>query len=189
MKFLKTKFDAAFVIEPVIRKDNRGFFVESYKESQFLENGINCHFVQDNHSYSNQKGVLRGLHFQSNPCAQTKLVRVLMGEIYDVIVDLRKGSPTFGEWEGFILNDQNFRELLVPRGFAHGFVTLTDNVHVAYKVDSYYSAENNCGILWNDRKINVDWGISNPVLSEADKNWPAFDESATYFTYKNVNDR
>ncbi|MFN8369221.1 MAG: dTDP-4-dehydrorhamnose 3,5-epimerase family protein [Bacteriovoracaceae bacterium] len=143
--------------------------------------------MQDNHSYSAQKGVLRGLHFQSNPCAQTKLVRVLMMvKFMTSLLIYEKVHQLFGEWEGFILNDQNFRELLVPRGFAHGFVTLTDNVHVAYKVDSCYSAENNCGILWNDRKINVDWGISNPILSEVLIKISPFDESARYFEYRNT---
>lgn len=134
-----SKLNGALLIEPVVHGDHRGFFMESYNDNVMKQNGLPYEFIQDNQSLSAQPGVLRGLHFQLNPKAQTKLIRVLSGAIYDVIVDIRKGSPTFGQWQGFILSDHNHRQLLVPKGFAHGFCTLVPDTQVLYKVDEFYS--------------------------------------------------
>lgn len=172
MKIINTKFTDAFLIEPKVFGDHRGFFLESYNEEIFRKNDINIAFIQDNHSLSQQAGTLRGLHYQLNPKAQTKLIRATRGAIYDVIVDIRKNSPTYGDWQGFILTDDNKRQLLVPKGFAHGFCTLVENTEVQYKVDEYYSPENDRGILWNDPSLGIDWPVSNPVLSEKDTKHP-----------------
>src|SRR5699024_8687253 len=133
---------------PKVFKDHRGFFMESFNEQQFREAGLTYEFIQDNHSLSIEKDVIRGLHYQLNPHAQTKLVRVITGAIYDVVVDIRKDSPTYGNWIAVTLSADNHRMLLVPKGFAHGFCTLSPNTHVQYKVDAYYSAENDRGIRW-----------------------------------------
>ncbi|WDH82202.1 dTDP-4-dehydrorhamnose 3,5-epimerase [Paenibacillus urinalis] len=164
--------EGASIIEPKVHGDHRGFFMESYNEETFKKKGIQHNFVQDNHSLSAESGVLRGLHYQLNPKAQTKLVRVISGAIYDVIVDIRKNSPTFGKWIGVILSGDNKRQLLVPSGFAHGFCTLVPQTQVIYKVDEYYSPEHDRGILWNDPALNIDWPIRNPVLSDKDKRHP-----------------
>ncbi len=169
MKICSTNFKDAKIIEPNVFQDHRGFFTESYNRKTFFEHGIDIDFIQDNHSLSVEAGVLRGLHYQLNPMAQTKLVRVLSGAIYDVIVDIRKTSPTYGQWQGFILSSENKRQLLVPKGFAHGFCTLVPNTQVFYKVDNYYSPEHDCGIQWNDPELNIDWPVSNPILSPKDE--------------------
>lgn len=169
---IKTKFDEVFILEPLVFEDHRGFFMESYNKKEFEEIGLKYDFVQDNHSLSVSSGVLRGLHFQLNPMAQTKLVRVLSGVIYDVVVDIRKGSPTFGKWEGYILSSENKRQILVPKGFAHGVLTLVPNTQVMYKVDEYYSPEHDRSIRWDDPDLNISWPISNPILSDKDKNAP-----------------
>jgi dTDP-4-dehydrorhamnose 3,5-epimerase len=169
------------LLEPAVYSDARGFFMESYNAQMFSENGINYEFVQDNHSLSVQAGVLRGLHYQMNPMAQTKLVRVCSGAIYDVVVDIRKDSPTYGQWEAYILSEENKRQLLVPKGFAHGFCTLVANTQVLYKVDQYYSPEHDRGIIWNDPEIGIDWPISNPILSKKDQHHPLLREAEINF--------
>jgi len=171
----------SMVIEPKVHGDHRGFFMESYNNSLFKQNGINYNFIQDNHSLSAEPGVLRGLHYQLNPKAQTKLVRVLTGAIYDVIVDIRKNSPTFGQWVGVILSEHNKRQLLVPKGFAHGFCTLVPNTQVLYKVDEYYSPEHDRGILWSDPALGIDWPTSNPILSDKDQRHPLLKDAEMNF--------
>lgn len=178
MEFIGTKLKDAYIINPKVFRDERGFFVESYNEKVFAEHSIEAKFVQDNHSLSVKKGVLRGLHFQLPPNAQAKLVRVTRGKIFDVIVDLRKNSPTFGKWEGFELSapadakalagKDNFKMLFVPRGFAHAFLTLEVNTEFVYKVDNFYAPELDSGIIWNDPDLAIDWPINDPILSEKD---------------------
>lgn len=172
MKITETKLPGVLIIDPTIFEDNRGFFMESYNYNKFANNGIDYQFVQDNHSFSVAKGVLRGLHYQTNPMAQTKLVRCIQGEIFDVAVDIRKASPTYGQWTSVTLSAANRKQLLVPKGFAHGFCTMTENVEVLYKVDEYYSPDNDKGIRWNDPDINVEWPTSNPILSDKDQKQP-----------------
>ncbi|MUG68367.1 dTDP-4-dehydrorhamnose 3,5-epimerase [Paenibacillus campinasensis] len=181
MNITPLKLADAYLIEPVVHGDHRGFFMESYNESVLAAHGITYNFVQDNQSLSAEPGVLRGLHYQLNPKAQTKLIRVLSGAIYDVIVDIRKGSPTFGQWVGVILSEYNKRQLLVPKGFAHGFCTLVPNTQVLYKVDEYYSPEHDRGILWNDPAIGIDWPVSNPVLSDKDQRHPLLQDAEMNF--------
>ena len=174
MKFIETSLKGAYLIKPKVFRDERGFFLEFWNEKVFAENGIDAKFVQDNHSLSLKKGVLRGLHFQLSPNAQAKLVRVTRGKVYDVIVDLRKNSETFGKWKGFELSAENFEMVFVPRGFAHGFVTLEDNTEVIYKVDNIYAPDHDSGIIWNDPTLDIDWPIKNPILSEKDSNLQNF---------------
>lgn len=181
MKVTPLKLEGAALIEPIVHGDHRGFFMESYNETLMHEAGVKYNFIQDNQSLSAQPGVLRGLHYQLNPKAQTKLLRVVAGAIYDVIVDIRRGSPTFGQWEGFILSEYNHRQLLVPQGFAHGFCTLVPNTQVMYKVDEYYSPEHDRGILWNDPALGIDWPTSNPVLSEKDQKHPLLQDAELNF--------
>lgn len=183
MKIIETRFKDAFVIEPKVFGDRRGFFMESYNDKVFKELGLDYQFIQDNHSLSVEVGTLRGLHYQLEPYAQTKLVRVIRGAIYDVIVDIRKGSPTYGEWQGFILSEGNKRQLLVPKGFAHGFCTIVPNTEVLYKVDNYYSPEHDRGICWNDPDLNIDWPTNSPILSEKDSKHPRLAEAENNFTY------
>ncbi|QQE79198.1 dTDP-4-dehydrorhamnose 3,5-epimerase [Alicyclobacillus sp. SO9] len=169
MKVITTKLDGVLILEPAVHGDNRGFFTESYNSNTFAANGIEYDFVQDNHSLSADSGTLRGLHYQEEPMAQTKLVRVPIGAIYDVAVDIRGESPTFGQWTGVILTADNHRQLLIPKGFAHGFCTLVPNTHVMYKVDQFYSAAHDGGIAWDDPDLSIDWPTSNVILSEKDK--------------------
>lgn len=184
MKLIDTKLDGVKIIEPKVFKDNRGFFMESFNFKKFAELGLEFDFIQDNHSLSVDKDVIRGLHYQLNPMAQTKLVRVITGAIYDVAVDIRKDSPTFGKWVGVTLSEDNHRMLVVPKGFAHGFCTLKENTHVQYKVDDYYSAENDKGILWNDPMLAIDWPTSNPILSEKDAKQPLLNDAEINFQYQ-----
>jgi dTDP-4-dehydrorhamnose 3,5-epimerase len=170
MEFIPTKLKDAYLIKPQVFRDERGFFLESYSQKVFAEGGIQADFIQDNHSMSVEKGVLRGLHFQELPFTQAKLVRVTQGKVYDVIVDLRKDSETFQQWEGFTLSAENFEILFIPRGFAHGFLTLDDNTEFQYKCDNYYSQDSESGIIWNDPELDIDWPIKNPILSDKDKN-------------------
>ncbi len=183
MNFLDTDFEGAKLIEPKVFGDHRGFFLESYSRKAFEENGVEgIEFAQDNHSLSREKGVLRGLHFQLPPHTQTKLIRCIHGSIFDVIVDLREGSPTFGKWQGFELTESNFRMLLVPAGFAHGFCTLEENTEVQYKVDRFYAPQADSGIVWNDPDIGVVWPVETPVLSEKDRSLARFTDIQTPFT-------
>ncbi|MBY0163299.1 dTDP-4-dehydrorhamnose 3,5-epimerase [Paenibacillus lautus] len=181
MNIIRLSLKDALVIEPKVHGDIRGFFMESYNDSLFKQQGITYNFIQDNQSLSAEAGVMRGLHYQLNPKAQTKLIRVLTGAIYDVIVDIRKSSPTFGQWVGVILSEHNKRQLLVPKGFAHGFCTLVPNTQVLYKVDEYYSPENDRGILWNDPALGIDWPTSNPTLSDKDQRHPLLKDAEMNF--------
>lgn len=172
MKITKTKLDGVVIIEPDVFGDNRGFFMESWNKKKMEEAGLYYDFVQDNHSKSTVKGTLRGIHFQKGDKAQAKLVRCVKGAVLDVAVDLRENSPTFKQWVGVELSAENKKQLLIPRGFGHGFVTLTDDVEFLYKADNYYEPEADAGIRWNDPDIGVEWGVENPILSEKDKKNP-----------------
>ena len=174
MEFIKTKFEGAWLIKPQVFGDNRGFFLESYSQRDFSKNGIDTVFVQDNHSKSEKKGTLRGPHFQAPPFAQTKLVRVMKGKVYDVIVDLRKDSSTFGQWEGFELTAENFLMLFVLQGFAHGYMTLEDGTEFEYKCDNFYNPTSEGGIIWNDPTLKITWPVTESSLSEKDKLHPEF---------------
>lgn len=184
MNIIRTDIEDVLIIEPSVFGDHRGWFTESYSKEKFKGLGINIDFNQDNHSFSAQKGTLRGLHFQISPKAQTKLIRCTKGKIFDVAVDLRKGSPTYKKWVGVELSEENKRQLLIPKGFAHGFLTLTDNVEVQYKVDEYYSAECDRSIKYDDTEIGVEWGVQNPILSQKDFDAPYLNESDVDFKMK-----
>lgn len=175
---IPTKLQDVKLIEPAVFGDHRGFFMESYSDKDFKEAGIDFNFIQDNHSLSQEAGVLRGLHFQKGKSAQTKLIRVVTGAVLDVIVDIRKGSPTYGEWEGYIISEHNHRQLLVPRGFAHGFVTLTPNVNFLYKCDNDYDAAADGGISFDDPELGIDWPIdvNKAITSEKDSKHPTLKE-------------
>ncbi|MDR2728651.1 MAG: dTDP-4-dehydrorhamnose 3,5-epimerase [Chitinispirillales bacterium] len=176
MEFIKTDIEGLILIKPKVITDSRGFFLESYSVSKFKEGGIDCEFVQDNHSCSVSAGVIRGLHFQTEPFSQSKLVRVIRGSIFDAAVDLRRDSPTFGQWRGFNLSAANFDMLFIPRGFAHGFCTLEDNSEIVYKADNLYSPRHDGGIIWNDPDIGITWPIKNPILSPKDSNLPTLNQ-------------
>jgi dTDP-4-dehydrorhamnose 3,5-epimerase len=184
MNVKATKLQGVYIIEPQAFCDNRGYFLESYKKSLFDQFGIDINFIQDNHSLSREAGVLRGLHYQLNPKAQSKLVRVCTGAIYDVIVDIRQNSPTFGEWIGVILSEENKRQVLIPKGFAHGFCTLVPNTNILYKVDENYAPELDRGIIWNDPELGIDWPISVPVLSAKDSMLPLLKNAELNFSIK-----
>lgn len=170
--FISLKIPDIKLVIPKVFKDDRGFFLENYKKSDFIANGIVDDFKQDNYSKSS-KGVLRGLHYQASPKEQAKLVRCCRGKIFDVAVDIRKSSKTFGHWVGEILSEENNHILYIPAGFAHGFVVLSDTAEIIYKTSNEYSKEHDRGILWNDPDININWGIDfMPVLSEKDKIQP-----------------
>ncbi|MFA4646569.1 dTDP-4-dehydrorhamnose 3,5-epimerase [Pyrococcus kukulkanii] len=175
-EFVRLEIPDVILIKPKVFEDERGFFMETYKRPDFEKAGIKGEFVQDNHSRS-KYGVLRGLHFQREPYAQAKIVRVVRGVIFDVAVDLRRNSPTFGKWVGVILSEFNKWQLYIPRGFAHGFVVLSDIAEVVYKVDNVYAPSYEAGIIWNDPDIGIKWPIDNPILSEKDKKWPTLKET------------
>lgn len=172
MKFEKTKLEGVVIITPDVFGDHRGFFMESWSEHKMEEAGLHYNFVQDNHSMSSVKGTLRGIHFQKGDKAQAKLVRCVRGAVLDVAVDLRHDSPTYKQWVAVELSAENKKQLMIPRGFGHGFVTLTDEVEFLYKADNYYAPKADGGIRWNDPEIGVDWGIENPILSEKDEKNP-----------------
>ncbi len=179
MKFIPTKLEGCFIIEPQIILDERGYFMESFNETTF-QNGIgqNVHFVQDNQSYSS-KGVLRGLHYQTGEHAQAKFVRVLQGEVLDVAVDIRPHSPTFGQYESVVLSGENQRQFFVPRGFAHGFLVLSNTATFFYKCDNFYNKESEGGIIYNDKTINIDWNfpLKNLIISDKDKIQPTIENA------------
>ena len=178
--FIKTKIEGVYIIEPQVFGDDRGYFFESYKKTEFDKAGLNYDFVQDNQSKS-KKGVLRGLHYQKK-YPQAKLVRVLEGEVFDVAVDLRKNSPTYGKWVGVFLSGENKKMFMIPRGFAHGFVVLSDTAIFTYKCDEVYHPVDESGILWNDPDIGIEWPIKDQVLlSEKDKNNPLFKDNKMEF--------
>ncbi len=173
MEIISTGLNGLFIVQPKIFEDNRGYFFESYNEADFKKNGINEPFIQDNQSLS-QKGVLRGLHFQTPPYAQGKLVRVIKGAVLDVAVDIRKESPTYGKHFDIILNEKNKTMLWIPIGFAHGFLTLEDNTIFSYKCTNIYNKLSEDSILWDDKDININWNIETPSLSDKDKNGKSF---------------
>ena len=182
-KFSKLAIPDVVLIEPAVYEDHRGFFAETYKASEFKEAGLRFPFVQDNHSYS--KGpVLRGLHYQHPPAGIGKLVRVIDGEIFDVAVDIRKGSPTFGKYVSEILSSKNQRQLYVPVGFAHGLVILSETAHVLYKMTGEFSKAHDTGILWNDPDLGIRWPIQEPILSEKDTQAKRLKDVETGFIYK-----
>ncbi|TES97804.1 dTDP-4-dehydrorhamnose 3,5-epimerase [Patescibacteria group bacterium] len=178
-KFKKTDLEDVYVIEPEVFGDQRGFFMETYNKEEFKKHGVNVDFVQDNHSKS-KKGVLRGLHFQEK-YPQGKLVRVIKGKVYDVAVDLRKSSKTFGKWFGIELSAENKKMFWVPGGFAHGFVTLEDDTEFVYKCDQFYHPEDEGGLIWNDPGLKIDWPIENPTLSEKDQDFPTLKKLNFFF--------
>lgn len=181
MDLLKTKLEGVYILIPKVFGDHRGFFMESWSRRTMEEAGLYYDFVQDNHSLSTVKGTLRGIHFQKGDKAQAKLVRCVRGAVLDVAVDLRHDSPTYKQWVGVELSEENKKQLLIPRGFGHGFVTLTDHVEFLYKADNYYAPEADGGIRWNDPDIGVDWGISEPILSEKDTKNPFLKDIAPVF--------
>jgi len=173
---MPTKLDGVVALEPAVHGDERGFFVETFSRAAWAEHGVDAEFVQHNHSRSG-RGTLRGLHFQTEP-GQAKLLRCARGSILDVAVDLRRDSPTYGEWEAHVLDDERHRQLFVPIGFAHGFVVLSDVADVAYLVSSYYDPETEAGIAWDDPDIGVEWQVSEPLLSARDREAPRLTEIA-----------
>jgi len=185
-KFSRTNIDGVLVIEPRAFHDDRGFFMECYNLKSFEDNGFTVKFVQDNHSVS-KKGVLRGLHYQLHPSPMGKLVRCLKGRIFDVGVDIRKGSPTFGKWFGDILSGENMKMIYFPPGFAHGFLSLEDDTHVYYKCTGLYSKENERAIIWNDPEIGIKWPADEVggkiILSDRDKVHPRLKDAETNHTY------
>jgi len=196
-KFKRLAIPDVILIEPRILPDERGFFMESYKYSEFAAFGIKEHFVQDNHSRSG-KGVLRGLHYQNPPKAQGKLVRVVIGEVFDVAVDIRsargikregnipraKGSPTYGKWVGVKLSAENKRMLYIPPGFAHGFCVLSEEAEVLYKVTEEYAPDHEVGIIWNDPELAIEWPIKDPILSVKDAALPTLNDAENRFIYE-----
>lgn len=184
MKFIKTNIEGLLVIEPQIFNDNRGYFFESYSKNKFEAAGINIDFIQDNQSLS-QKGTVRGLHAQSAPHAQAKLVRVIQGRVLDIAVDIRKGSPTYGKYETIELSAENHHQLLIPEGFLHGFSVLEDNTIFAYKVNNYYAKDCEFGALWNDPELAIDWGIdpSEAIVSAKDELLPKLQDLDSPFMY------
>lgn len=184
MNFSETQLSGVYIIEPNFISDDRGWFAETWVMNDFLEHGLSYNFIQENHSYSRLKGTLRGLHFQIEPRAQTKLIRCTRGSILDVAVDIRFGSPTYRQWIAIELSANNMKQILIPKGFAHGFATLTDDVEVQYKTDEYYSAEHDSGFAWNDNTVSVFWGIDSPILSEKDRNAPVLSDSRANFIFK-----
>ena len=183
MKLNETKISGVFEAEPQVFGDHRGWFCETYSKKEFEKVGIKADFVQDNRSFSAKKGTLRGLHCQKNPMAQAKLVSCIKGAILDVAVDIRNGSPTYMQWVAVELSAENKKMLYIPKGCLHGFVTLTDDVEIAYKVDEFYSPENDRSVCFSDPEIGVDWGVTDPILSEKDKKAPLLKDSDVYFEF------
>ena len=176
MKVIETKLPGVRMLEPQVFGDARGWFMESWSQKKMEDAGIHVDFVQDNHSFSAERGTLRGLHYQLNPMAQAKLLRVSRGAVFDVAVDIRRGSPTYAQWIGIELSAENYRQLFIPRGFAHGFITLTDNVEVQYKADNLYAPDCDGNIRWDDPAIGVAWPFTPVVLSEKDAIAPSLAE-------------
>ncbi len=181
MGFIQTEIKDVYIVEPKVFGDRRGFFMESWSKREFEAHGFFYDFVQDNHSSSTVKGTLRGIHFQRGEKAQAKLVRCTRGAVLDVAVDLRPSSPMYKKWVAVELSAENKRQLLIPRGFGHGFVTLTDDVEFLYKADNLYAPEEEGGIRWNDPELGVDWGVSEPILSEKDSKAPFLKDAVTGF--------
>jgi dTDP-4-dehydrorhamnose 3,5-epimerase len=184
MKKIKTEHPEVFILEPHVFGDHRGWFVETYSAKVMEELELPAVFVQDNLSFTAKRGTLRGLHYQENPMAQAKLVRAASGAVLDVAVDIRRGSPFFLKWVAVELSQENKRMLFIPRGFAHGFLTLTENVEFAYKVDNFYSQAHDRSIRFDDPQIGVNWGIQTPELSDKDRNAPLLCDSGCSFVYE-----
>lgn len=186
VKIEPTRIDDVKIVWPDKFGDHRGFFSETFNSEKFKVSGLDLSFCQDNHSLSEKAGTLRGMHFQINPYAQGKLLRVTRGAIYDVAVDIRAGSPTFGEWVGYEISAKLWNQIFIPVGFAHGFCTLEDNTEVMYKVTAPYSPENERGLAWNDDELAIDWPIDNesPILSEKDTSYPELRNLPTFFKYE-----
>ena len=176
MKITETELKGVFIVEPQVFGDARGWFMESWSKRKFAEAGLDIEFLQDNQSFSATKGTLRGLHYQLNPMAQAKVVRCTRGEIFDVAVDIRKNSPQYAKWTGVVLSAENKKQFFIPRGFAHGFITLTDDVEVQYKADNYYAPECDVNIRWDDADIGIKWPIQPVILSDKDKTAPLLKE-------------
>ncbi len=168
MSFIRTELDGVLIYEPKVFPDGRGYFFESYNQNNFLELGLNYNFVQDNQSKSSY-GVLRGLHYQLEPYAQTKLVRVISGKIWDVIVDIRKNSPTYKKWIGMELSEDNFRQVVIPKGFAHGFIVLSDEAVISYKCDNFYNKQSEGGVRFDDPELHIDWKLPSKDILLSDK--------------------
>ena len=177
MKVTETVLSGVFLIEPDIFGDERGYFFESYSKQKLADFGITADFVQDNQSFSKEKGTLRGLHYQRDPMAQAKLLRVTKGAIFDVAVDVRKGSPTYGKWVSAVLTSENHHQFYIPRGFLHGFITIEDNTEVQYKADNFYSPQDEGSVLWSDPALAIDWPIAPTVLSGKDAAAPVLSEA------------
>ena len=177
MKIIETELDGVLILEPNVFGDERGYFLETYNQNRYQEHGIRAHFVQDNMSFS-KKGTLRGFHYQ-HPHGQDKLVEVLQGEVFDVAVDIRKGSPTFGQWFGAVISGDNKRQIFVPQGFAHGFCVLSETALFHYKCSDYYAPECEGGVAWNDPDLGIDWKVREPILSEKDAKIPRLKDIPT----------
>lgn len=180
----RLNIQCVIVMTPARYEDERGFFSETYSRRAMAEAGIKTEFVQDNHSCSTRCGTLRGLHFQAPPAAQAKLVRVVSGAIWDVAVDIRVGSPSYGQHVACQLSAREWNQIYIPEGFAHGFCTLESNTEVVYKVSDYYAPEHDRGLMWNDPELAIAWPVSEPLLSEKDRSQPPLRELEEYFTYK-----
>jgi len=185
MNVINTEFPGLMIIEPKVFGDDRGYFFESYNEKLMLNAGIQTVFIQDNQSFS-KYGVIRGLHFQRNPYAQTKLIRVIEGTIFDVALDLRKGSPTFGKWFGLEISAENKQQVYIPQGFAHGFSVLSQQAIILYKCDNLYNPLSEGGVLYNDPALGIDWKVdaAKAIVSDKDKILPTFEQVQTYFVYQ-----
>ena len=184
MRVIETVLPGVFILEPQIIIDKRGWFMESWSVPRMRAAGLAYNFVQDNHSYSAYKGVLRGIHFQIDPAAQAKLVRCIRGCIQDVTIDLRKNSPTFKKWLSVELSADNKRQIIIPRGFGHGFLTLTDDAEIIYKTDSPYNAAADRSIRWDDPELSIQWDITHPILSDKDAAAPALKDSDCNFIWE-----
>ena len=183
MEILNTEINEVKIVKPQVFGDNRGWFYESYSYEKLKELGVDTHFVQDNRSFSAKAGTLRGLHCQTDPKSQAKLVSCTKGTIIDVAVDIREGSPTYKKWVAVELSEENKKMLFIPKGCLHGFVTISENVELSYKVDEFYSPENDRSVCWCDPDLGVEWGIENPILSAKDSNAPLFKDSDVKFTF------
>jgi dTDP-4-dehydrorhamnose 3,5-epimerase len=184
MDYIKTDIEGVYILEPRLFKDPRGYFTETYNKIDFDRHiGYDINFIQDNQSMSS-RGVLRGLHYQEGADSQAKLVRVIKGSVLDVAVDLRKTSPTFGKYVMVELSDENMKQLFIPRGFAHGFGTLTDDVEFLYKADNFYNQPAESSILWSDPELAIDWGVENPIIAEKDAKASLLADSDVDFEYR-----
>lgn len=179
-----TDIPGLLIVEPRLFDDNRGFFMESYSRRKYSELGIVQEFVQDNFSLSLKAGTIRGMHYQLEPMAQSKLIRTIRGKTLNVVVDLRQGSPAFGKWTAIAMSPEQFRLLYVPRGLANGFCSLEDSTEIEYKVDAYFSQEYERSFCWNDAELGIDWPVTDPILSDKDRTAPPFKEAEHNFAYK-----